>query len=84
MAAEVWSAISDKGLPFLDRFESWRSIYDFLRTEDTPLHTPGLKSIYLAIVQAKLGDLEAARASLISSAWRERADTVAQHLGFRV
>ncbi len=86
LGRDVAASLIDYGLPFLDQFDSFAAIHDFLAVEtQIPLGLP-VQHLYLAAIKVALADAEGARLLLSSAserfpAWRERTQEASVRLG---
>ena len=85
LGSQVAEVIVRQGLPFLEHFDSIEAIRDFLVERcNSPRGRP-LDRINLAVIEARLGDLNSARQRLMESkrldGWGDWASAVANRLG---
>lgn len=86
-AAELVECLGERILPFLDRMQSFEAMRDWLATTGFPSPKWPVPSIYFAVLQSQLGDMEGACNTLTElegkalGAWKEGAKEVAVRIG---
>lgn len=87
LGRQIANVMVQHGLPFLEQFDSLAAIYDFLCSHPKePMTGEPHTVLSLAVLKFQLGDEEGSRQLLQSAserfpAWRERAQSIALHLG---
>jgi hypothetical protein len=87
---EMTDCLEQRVLPFLERMRSLDGMRDWLVSTGVPSSRSPLSSIYFAVLQSQLGDIDKAHAVLADlerealGAWKARAREVAARIGWRM